>query len=106
MIRTRAIILWDIDHSFLFRTLGGERGTDVVGNFAYSISINYFMGIETLLGHGEKEIRTESKCWEATSEARNRPVRVFVQTSMGLFLLETIKKYPGLCCFQLFLADT
>lgn len=52
-----------------------------------------------LMTHGEKEISTESKCWEATSEARKRPGRegCFVQTSVGLFLLETTKKYPGLC---------
>lgn len=79
---------------------------DVGGKLCLQYLHKLFHRHRNVIGTWGKEIRTESKCWKATWEARNRPERVFVRTSMGLFLLETTKKYPGLCCFQLFLADT
>lgn len=66
------------------------------------------MGIEMLMTHGEKEMSTESKWWEATSEPRKRPGRKgwLCSDFSGAIFARDYKKYPGLCCFQLFLADT
>lgn len=71
-------------------------------NFAYSISTNYSMGMETLLGHGEKKAGQKVNAGKpATWEARDRPEGVFVQISMGLLLLDTTKKIPRTMSFPI-----
>lgn len=76
---------------------------DVGGKLCLQYLHKLFHRHRNVIGTWGKEIRTESKCWKATWEARNRPERVFVQTSMGLFLLETAKNTQDYVVFNYFL---
>lgn len=72
-------------------------------NFAYSISTNYSMGIEMLMTHGEKEMCTESKWWEATSEPRKRPGRKgwLCSDFSGAIFARDYKKIPRTMLFPI-----